>query len=243
MLIFYIFLIVAVCVAIGFVAHKINKNIKYRGKLGERAVSAVLGKTKEGVQYLIDDYIVEKDGKSSQIDHILINQYGIFVIETKNYSGRIYGNDEQLEWTQVLQYGKVKNRFYNPIKQNATHVYKIKSIVGPYPVKSFVVFVQNNTQYINSLNVIPLRDLRHTVNQGTPTLNEMQMQEIYNKLESSRSSINQEQHIKNINQLQKDIQNNICPRCGSKLVKRHGKYGDFYGCSNYPKCKFTKHDK
>ena len=54
------------------------------------------------------------NGKTSQIDHIVINSEGVFVIETKNYAGRIYGNDNQLEWTQVLVYGKVKNKLkYN----------------------------------------------------------------------------------------------------------------------------------
>lgn len=31
-----------------------------------------------------------------------------------------------------------------------------------------------------------------------------------------------------------------CPKCGGKLIKRRGKYGDFVGCSNYPKCKYTR---
>ena len=32
----------------------------------------------------------------------------------------------------------------------------------------------------------------------------------------------------------------VCPVCGSAMVKRHGKYGDFYGCSNYPSCRHTE---
>jgi len=40
--------------------------------------------------------------------------------------------------------------------------------------------------------------------------------------------------------MKKDIDNNICPRCHSSLVLREGMYGEFYGCSNYPKCKFIK---
>lgn len=31
----------------------------------------------------------------------------------------------------------------------------------------------------------------------------------------------------------------ICPRCGGNLIDRNGKFGSFYGCSNYPKCKYT----
>ena len=49
--------------------------------------------------------------------------------------------------------------------------------------------------------------------------------------------------MENIHRLQEKIDNNICPRCGGKLVLRNGKYGDFYGCENYPKCKFIKKGK
>ena len=47
-------------------------------------------------------------------------------------------------------------------------------------------------------------------------------------------------HIENIHKMQNKISEGICPRCGGKLVMRNGSYGQFYGCSNYPKCKFTK---
>ena len=58
------------------------------------------------------------EGKTSQIDHVVINPRGVFVIETKNYSGRIYGSENQLEWTQVLSYGRVKHKLYNPPRVN-----------------------------------------------------------------------------------------------------------------------------
>ena len=40
--------------------------------------------------------------------------------------------------------------------------------------------------------------------------------------------------------IKKDYDNNTCPKCGGKLVERTSKYGKFYGCSNYPKCKYIK---
>lgn len=239
-----IFIILGALLFIGlliwlFVKFTKGKSVR-RGKRGEEAVSAILGGTIEGRQYVFNDYTIEKDGKTSQIDHILINKFGIFVIETKNYSGNIYGSEEQQEWTQVLSYGRVKNKLYNPVKQNASHVYKIKSVIRKYPIHSLVVFVQNNVENINSPIVIPATKLRQAVNSGTPVLDAEQMREIYETLVRHRSTITTDQHIENIHQQQRDIANNICPRCGGKLVKRTGQYGEFYGCSNYPKCKFTK---
>ena len=67
-----------------------------------------------------------------------------------------------------------------------------------------------------------------------------EMDDIYRKLSAANCYVSQEDHIKSINKTNDDIRNHICPRCGGNLVLRNGKNGAFYGCSNYPKCKFTK---
>ena len=211
-----------------------------RGKLGEWKVARWIGKTVEGEQYVLNDYIIEENGKSSQIDHIVINASGVFVIETKNYSGRIYGSDNQLEWTQVLNYGKVKNKFYNPVKQNATHVYKIKQVIRHMPVYSIVVFLQNNTENVDSKMILPLKYLQEYLHSGVQAFNKEQMESAYHILLERKSNINTKQHVENIRKQQTDIEKGVCPRCGGKLVQRSGTYGSFFGCENYPKCKFVK---
>lgn len=35
----------------------------------------------------------------------------------------------------------------------------------------------------------------------------------------------------------------VCPKCGGELFKRRGRFGEFYGCSNYPGCRFTRNIK
>ncbi len=211
-----------------------------RGRLGEWRVKLALGKSKAGERYVINDYIIERDGKSSQIDHIVINKYGVFVIETKNYSGRIYGNDNQQQWIQVLNYGKVKNKLYNPVRQNATHVYRLKGALKGAPIYSVVVFVQNNTKYIESTAVIPLRLLRKYISRGTIQLTKEQIEDCYITLTENRSEMSLREHIKEIQKTKRNIENNICPRCGGRLELKEGKYGSFYGCINYPACRFTK---
>lgn len=57
---------------------------------------------------------------------------------------------------------------------------------------------------------------------------------------AANTKMSNKEHVKNIEQTQKELKNNICPRCGGKLVLRAGSNGNFLGCSNYPKCKFTK---
>lgn len=48
------------------------------------------------------------------------------------------------------------------------------------------------------------------------------------------------EHIRNIKNNIIDKDNNKCPKCGGQLIERTGKYGYFIGCSNYPKCKYTR---
>ena len=232
-----------------------------KGKFGELTVSAVVGKTEEDKQYVINDLILAgENGKSSQIDHVVINGGGIWVIETKNYSGRIYGEDHQQTWTQVLANGKSKNKFYNPVKQNYTHMLAVeKALIENgeqkqtesseergtgfrLPMHSVVVFLKGNIQYIKSDYVVPVFSLKNRLRSaGDNVLDREQQKRYYEKLLSLRErQISAEEHVKNVREEQFRIENNICPRCGRTLVLKHGKYGDFYGCPGYPGCKFTK---
>ena len=92
-----------------------------KGKSGERTVASRL---RQGLpeEYIIlnDVYLPLADGTTTQIDHIVVSQYGIFVVETKNYSGWIFGNENSAQWTQSI-YGK-KSRFQNPLRQNHLHI-------------------------------------------------------------------------------------------------------------------------
>lgn len=210
------------------------------GKQGENKVKRVIGKTVENKQYVINNLILQNSEMTCQIDHVVINPRGIFVIETKNYSGKIYGSVNQREWTQILAYGRMKNKIYNPLKQNATHVYNVRQVVGKLPTRSLVVFVQNNSGHIDSDNVIPLFSLKRILQQGENVLTTHQMKTAYEALLASAKDVSTKIHVSNIKTQQNNIEKGLCPRCGSELVLRKGKHGNFYGCSKYPKCKFTK---
>ena len=81
-----------------------------------------------------------KDG-TTQVDHILISRFGVFVIETKDYKGWIFANPKRATWTQVIF--KAKFRFQNPIFQNIRHVRAVQDLLDflpPKAVESIVVF-------------------------------------------------------------------------------------------------------
>jgi len=216
---------------------------KYKGKEGEREVDYKLnplffGKVEH--RQINNLILIDERGKSHQIDHVEIRENGIFCIETKNYMGLILGGEKQDKWTQCL-YGGQKNQFTNPLKQNKSHIYHLSQVLGKgYKINSVVVMTQNNADKIDCPNVVNLNDLKSYLkhfNDGISYTIE-EMDRIYEKLISANNKMTNREHVKNIKQTQQELKQGICPRCGNKLVEREGQYGKFYGCSNYPKCKF-----
>ena len=92
--------------------------------------------------HLLNHITLKIGDGTTQIDHILVSRFGIFVIETKNYSGWIFANAKHSTWTQVLYGGKFK--FQNPIFQNLRHLQAVQELLDflpPSAIKSVVVFV------------------------------------------------------------------------------------------------------
>ena len=218
---------------------------KAHGAQGERKVNSklnplIFGKVEH--RQINNLVLVDENDKSHQIDHIEIRENGIFCIETKNYIGWIFGDENSEKWTQTLYTGE-KHQFYNPLKQNKSHCYHIGKVLGKkYVINSLVVMANNNADKIKCDNVINLDDLKKYLKKfdNGVHLSIEEMDEVYNRLLSSASDMTNKEHVQNIKNTQKEIDNNICPRCGGNLILRKGQNGKFYGCSNYPKCKFTK---
>lgn len=237
-----VFIVVLVCVACLAFNNAENFKSRNRGKEGEVLVAKVLSKL-DGK--FINNYIfLDRFDKSHQIDHIFISRRGVFIIETKNYSGMIFGKENQENWVQVLAYGNVKNKFYNPVKQNETHYKMIKALIRfkYIPIYSCVVFVHGDLTGVEAEDVFNLDYLHDFIEEKPIKISESQVDMIYNFLDDKRAKeISDDEHSASVRNMLDNIENNICPICGGKLVKKEGSYGEFYGCSNYPKCKFSKH--
>lgn len=90
-----------------------------------------------------DLYIKRPNGEYAQVDVAVATKAGLIVFEVKDYSGWIFGNEYQKYWTQILAYGKVKHRFYNPVMQNAGHIKAIRQRLPQnpdIPIYSVIVF-------------------------------------------------------------------------------------------------------
>ena len=220
-------------------------NYENAGQFGEFATEyALTNKNLDGELVVLKNIYVPTQGKTTEIDLLMIHEKGIFVFESKNYSGWIFGSADQLNWTQSLQNGD-KNKFYNPIRQNRTHIKALAAFLEK-PVSEFVSYIVFSERC--TLKKVPadtsdviivrrpdmLKKLKATL-KTTPTKYTFNdIQDIAKKLQplTNKDDAEKQQHIINIQ--------NKCPFCGVELTLRNGKYGRFWGCSNYPKCKFTR---
>lgn len=126
----YIFIpILLACIVFSYLNHRRNMELLCSVSSPERGTEAerrlIIKMLKKGVHpkaIFHDLYLQKKNGEYSQIDIVVATPQGLIAIEVKDYSGWIFGNERQKYWTQILNYGKEKYRFYNPIMQNAGHI-------------------------------------------------------------------------------------------------------------------------
>ncbi len=225
-----------------------------RGKAGESKVSSILRSLPE--EYLVlDDVTIPDQGSTpdrkytTQIDHVVVSPYGVFVIETKNYSGWIFGDEKSRRWKQTFKTTEA-HFLYNPVKQNWGHTYALaeRLLLDINMFKPIVVFSDDCELHTNTTTpVVNMSRLRALILSCTQAIIPREnVAVIYDRL--SRLDLNGEEiadrHIRSIGERHADRETTLregrCPRCGGNLVLRNGKYGEFYGCSNYPKCRFTQ---
>ena len=101
----------------------------FKGIVGETVINVAMWlKLEKDVYHRLNNITLPlANGGSTQIDHVIVSRYGIFVIETKNYKGWIFGNEKQRQWTQVIMGRKYK--FQNPLRQNYLHIKTLSDLL------------------------------------------------------------------------------------------------------------------
>ncbi|WP_067726890.1 NERD domain-containing protein [Oceanobacillus damuensis] len=230
-------------------------NIK--GSYGEKRVNKILAKLDENEYKIYHDlYIPTGENKTTQIDHVVTSPYGIFVIETKHYNGWIFGNEKNRYWTQVIY--KRKEKLFNPIWQNAGHIKSLENYleIDKQLFSSIIAFSNQSTfkfkEVFTRAKVIHFTELIKTIKKKeSKIISNDQLQEINSKLEKliiTDKKVKRKISKGHVNTVKLDTvkrkatyyDKTKCPKCHSDLIKRKGKYGDFMGCSSYPKCRYTR---
>jgi len=192
------------------------------------------------------DVIIPTDNGTTQIDHVLVSPYGIFIVETKNMKGWIFGSERQPKWTQTLY--RKKYSFQNPLRQT----FRQKKILAEYleidesSIHTVIYFI-GNCKFKTEL---PENVIRSGLGQYIKTFRDEILEPedvdwIVEKLERhvSESMLTTYDHVKSLRKRHNST--TTCPKCGSDLIERTARKGPkagskFLGCENFPKCRFTK---
>jgi restriction system protein len=249
----------------------------FKGWLGEWLVNRTLSKIVDessDTSFIFNDVLLATQDGTTQIDHVLLTSKGLFVIETKNMKGWIFGTAHQKRWTQQIY--RHKSSFQNPLHQNYKHTQTLMALLGldSSVVHSIVVFI-GGVQFKTPMptNVIGRHKLASYINGSQETvftpseLLRLSDQLSQGKLESSFTA--SRKHIKHVREIKKSTRHPMlndlllekrevivesmaakqdstkCPRCNEALVLREAKKGpnkgnSFYGCSSFPKCRYTQ---
>lgn len=175
---------------------------------GEQKIAHMLAENLNYKDYFIfNNLIIPSDHTgSSQIDHLVVSKFGIFVIETKDYDGWIFGNKDQDNWTLSLPGGINKFQFQNPLRQNFSHIMSLRLLFPTIPEDSFrsiVVFTNKGefkTERID--NVLSEREVVDCIQKYTETkLSEESILLIIGKLSYTCQTIDisPSQHVENLN--------------------------------------------
>lgn len=250
----------AVCVAIAFVwlvavaASSSGRN----GSGGERRVAHWLARLPPDDYKTVNDIMLPTvDGATTQVDHAVVSRYGVFVIETKDYGGWIFGGEDQRTWTQSFRGGRwsgpQKFRFQNPIRQNWRHVYTMADRLG-LPLRYFrnVVVFCGDGEFKTEMpgNVMHGEDVCAYVRSfDRPVMSAAKAAQVFARLVEIDAGVSEEArqaHVPRLRASHDPVRLSVacargelkCPKCGAKMVLRHRKSDGaaFYGCSRYPQC-------
>ena len=220
---------------------------RIKGWLGEKVTALGMWLFLDKNTYRkIDNVILPSANGTTQIDHLLVSVYGIFVIETKNMKGWIFGDPHAEKWTQML-FGE-KHSFQNPLRQNYRHVKCLSEYLAiDEKLCHPIVFFIGDCEFKTSLpqNVINYGLYAYIKGFQVTLFSHAQIVEIENKLLALKQDkrLTKKAHLKSLKERYASVTK--CPRCGAELVRRVARRGkhagsEFIGCGNYPKCKYTR---
>jgi len=197
------------------------------------------------VYHTFNNFIIKDELGSTQIDHVTVSKFGIFVVETKDWTGWIFGSERAAKWTKSI-YGN-KDTFQNPLRQNYRHTMSLSKYLDISHEKIHsIIMVWGDCEFKTKM---PRNVIRGGIRGDTDIIKEFsevvftdeEVENICEKLRSGKAEMNLLSGWRHVQSLkQQHNSNDVCPRCGSRLVERSGKQGPFIGCTNFPRCKFTK---
>lgn len=167
----------------------VEDKYEIKGREAEEKIVKILSRIFGSHNVMHDSYFINKNQKTTQIDVVAVDKTGIYVIESKDYSGLIKGSEKSKQWGQFL-YNKEKNFFLNPIGQNAAHIDAIRRNLKEFDIpeeayKSYIVFGNECTLDLGEIKeakVLQVESLFYTIfedkNSSPNILSEEQVEKV-----------------------------------------------------------------
>lgn len=236
------------------------KTAWFKGMVGEWFINLCIRLFLDKREYrLLKDVTLPTPQGSTQIDHVIVSRFGLFVIETKNMKGWIFGNPTQKSWTQQIY--RRKHSFQNPLHQNHLHMMTLKSLLGlsDNQLHSVIFFIGDCTfKTPMPQNVMNRGLIRYVKGITTPVLAESEVAHVVDTIQQGRLAANWQTHRQHVAQLKArhgeaptkpapasvpsahhpapptaiypaNLQSPMCPRCGNPMVLRTAGRGDNKG--------------
>jgi hypothetical protein len=203
----YWWLLVPLAALLGYFARSYRQHLDYRFQnRGEVLVrKAIMKYLPSETWHLLNHVTLQLHGDTTQVDHILVSRFGVFIIETKHYTGWIFGDERSKQWTQTIWARKYK--FQNPLHQNYKHVKAAQTLLDflpPEQVVGLVVFTGEaefmigKPKGVYSLEAV----ISHLKSFSQEVLTENRMQFCVGRLECKRLALTQETDIEHRASLQ-----------------------------------------
>jgi len=219
------------------------------GPKGEYLTYCALRNVKGYKKFLFNCYVPKETGGYNEIDLIMLHRSGVYVFESKNRSGLIYGSEQDKFWTQKLQSGRTES-FLNPIKQNNAHIKQLlhfRPKLSEGAVHSVIVFGEHcELKKINLAGhrhiIVKCGRLRGTIEPmlKKKILTRRKIRRLYKQLypQTQLSPQEKQAHRQRVADI---AEGRVCPFCGSLLVLRTARDtgNQFMGCGSFPACKYT----
>ncbi|MGH8400794.1 MAG: NERD domain-containing protein [Gammaproteobacteria bacterium] len=238
-------------IVLAVVASLVVRTRRFKGFAGEYRLRMIARlKLSRDVYHPFHNVMLRTLDGTTQIDHLFISRFGIFVVETKNMRGWIFGRETDARWTQLI-YG-YKSRFQNPLRQNFKHTKAVERALQ-VPLES----IHSVIAFMGSATFKTPMPVGVTSRSGFVTyiksfekkiFTEEQVGNFLNAIARKQLSSEHILSVTHISRIRRRSDPNalrLCPICGSKLVVRTAQRGSnvghrFWSCSTYPKCEFTQ---
>lgn len=229
----------------------------FKGWIGERRLHGELMLLPASRYHVLGNLTLPTADGSTQIDHVVVSPHGVFVIETKNYDGWIFGKAHDKQWTQ--KFHRRSHAFQNPLRQNHKHLRTLAELVelDERALFSLVVFV-GRAEFKTAMppNVVKLDGCRAAIAEKTATLlDQAEVARVLARIQSGRLEPNRRTHAAHVRHLKEKHGANAapsvapaappapatmdvpvapapaCPRCGAALDTLTYKTGPRLGLS------------